>query len=61
MHYAKTSVPGFTPRDLWTRPVALSLVFVQIFEACGKPGEQAQQDRQMLLFSATMPPWVDKV
>lgn len=30
----------------------------QVFEACGEEGEKG---RQMLLFSATMPPWVDKV
>ena len=30
----------------------------QVFEACGDEGEKG---RQMLLFSATMPPWVDKV
>lgn len=31
---------------------------VKVFEACGEEGEKG---RQMLLFSATMPPWVDKV
>ncbi|CAN0087863.1 unnamed protein product, partial [Laminaria digitata] len=30
----------------------------KVFEACGEEGERG---RQMLLFSATMPPWVDKV
>ncbi|CAM9683057.1 unnamed protein product, partial [Hapterophycus canaliculatus] len=30
----------------------------KVFEACGEEGEKG---RQMLLFSATMPPWVDKV
>lgn len=31
---------------------------MKVFEACGEEGEKG---RQMLLFSATMPPWVDKV
>lgn len=31
---------------------------MEVFEACGEEGEKG---RQMLLFSATMPPWVDKV
>ncbi|CAM9417097.1 unnamed protein product, partial [Sphacelaria rigidula] len=30
----------------------------KVFQACGEEGEQG---RQMLLFSATMPPWVNKV
>ncbi|CAN0165128.1 unnamed protein product [Pylaiella littoralis] len=30
----------------------------KVFDACGEEGEKG---RQMLLFSATMPPWVDKV
>lgn len=30
----------------------------KVFAACGEPGERG---RQMLLFSATMPSWVDKV
>lgn len=30
----------------------------KVFDACGEEGEKG---RQMLLFSATMPPWVNKV
>lgn len=35
-----------------------TLTIFQVFDACGEEGDKG---RQMLLFSATMPPWVDKV